>query len=1109
VICACCGGENAAFVPVCRHCAARLGLVCLACGVENPAEANFCCGCAARLEEVQSEDTRGERRQLTVLFCDMVGSTELSQRLDPEDLADLLGTYQRVCSDAVHAHEGHIAQYRGDGVLVYFGYPRSHEDEAQRAVRCGLDILESVRALRAGGRIRPDTPLEVRLGAHTGRVVVGPVGAGDRHDRIALGDTPNIAARVQGEAEIGTLTVSDATWRICEGYFTGTCLGERRLKGVSEQVRLWRVTGESASSERIEVAGMLTPFVGRDAEQAILRRAWSDSQAGQSRFVLLRGDAGMGKSRLAQLFRDEVRLSARETLMMRATPYNSRSPFHPVIDLIERLFAAERTLAPAERLRRLEAGLRGLGLTEPEAVVLLASLLSIPGGDRYAPLRLSPARQRGRTMSLLVRLVGAIARTGPTLLIVEDLHWIDSSTVELLGELITAAPRVPLLGVLTARPEFDLPSTASTSSFQIVELSKFERIEAEAVARGTASGKALPGDVLRQILARSDGVPLFVEELTHSVLDSGVLSERAASWEVVGLVSAEAIPATVDASLTSRIDRLGSSRATAQLAATIGREFTFALLRQVSERDEATLSQDLDRLLRSGLAWPSSQGADTFLFKHALIRDAAYNSLLRTTRQSYHSRIAATLRERFAEQAAARPDLVAHHLTSAAEHESAFAFWKAAGDQALARAAVREAAEHFQRAIDCLGHLPVTLERRERELELQIVLAPLLMAVHGWGAVEVEQACERGLALAHELGRADLRYGPLWGLWSVRFLRGEMAPAREAAELVLQLSQASGVPMLEITGRHATAYTRVYRGEFTRALEEAEAGLPLCDLEQDRTLADTFGLSPSVCLRTTRGHALWMLGRVVEAEEEWSAMLRYARDLQHPPSLAAALAFTLHGGAFRHSYLGQMERLVDVADELMALSMEADFFFWHPVAYTYRGCIAQAMGETVKARTQMVEGLELFTQTGSRLSLVMMNVVCAEALHRLGDDDTALRWLELAEAEMHARAEGLMAPEIWRVRGRLQASRGERSAAEASYRLAMERAREQRALSLELRAALDLHDLCAGEARTGECRASLARLLEGFSQGLDRPEPARAVSIVRGSPPASFVPSRR
>lgn len=1091
MICLHCGVKNSPSVRFCGGCGVPLGRTCLACGFENPAEARFCGGCGARLQEVQLEDAGGERRQLTVLFCDVVGSTELSQILDPEDLGEVIGAYQKACGEAVVGHEGYIAQYLADGVVVYFGYPRSHEDEAQRAVRCGLDILAAVGALRETAGFPAEVTLDVRLGAHTGRVVVGPVGAGDRHDRLALGDTPNIAARIQAEAEPGTLTVSGITWKIVQDYFRGEYLGEKTLKGVSEPVALWRVTGASGSRERVDAAATLTPFVGRQAEYSLLEEAWKDSLSGCSRFVLLEGEAGVGKSRLAKLFREEVESSGVRLLDTRASPYNTNSAFHPVVDIIERCFGLDPALSPSERLDRLESGLAGCGLADPEAVVLLASLLSMPATGRYNPLPYSPARRRNRTMEVLVELTAAVAVAAPTVLLVEDLHWADASTLEFLEVLVSKPLGVPLMGILTARPEVDLGWTR-VPAVRTIELSPFGPSDAEAMVQAVTLGKSLPNEVLRQIVDRSEGVALFVEELTRSVLDSGMLREATDSWEF----SPEMIPASVDASLTARIDRLGASRATAQLAATIGREFSFELLCAVSERDEPTLRQDVDRLVRAGLAWPLDDDANVYAFKHALVRDAAYDSLLRSTRHGYHHRIAAVLRERFPEYAATRPHLVAAHLTDAAEYEEAVGFWEAAGHQALERSAVHEAADHLQRAIQCLGRLPDTPERQERELQFLIVLAPLLMTVYGWGAAEVERACERALSLSQELGRPDQSYPPMWGLWTVRWVRGELVSALDAAEAVLGVAKAYGVPMIELTGRHAMSYTRFTRGEFERAIEEADAGLSLYDADVEKVIAQLFLLSSSVCLRASRAHSLWMLGRVVDAEAEWEAMLQLGRRLDHRPSLACALAFTLHGGGFRYSYIDQMGTLAGIADELLLLSKEEDFFPWYAQACVYRGIGAQSLGEA-NSRRLMLEGLKLWEETGARLTLVMLNVLCAEAFYRLGDDDEAFRRLEIAEAEMRARRETILEPDIWRVRGRLWARQGDRRAAAGAYREAMDRARGQQALSLELRAAIDLYELEAGNGRGEDARCRLAGVLQRFSQGLDRPEPVLAGALLR------------
>jgi class 3 adenylate cyclase/tetratricopeptide (TPR) repeat protein len=1090
MICPNCSEDNAPSARFCQSCGVQMGESCIICGFENPAESSYCGGCGARLLEAGMGEKEGERRQLTVLFCDLAGSTELAQSLDPEDYRNLLAAYHRVCSQAAYIHDGFIAQYLGDGVLIYFGYPRAHEDDAQRAIRCGLDIINDVGRLDKEG-----TGFAVRLGAHTGRVVVGPVGAGDRQSRIAVGDTPNLAARVQTEAPVGGLAITDTTWRVVEGYFTAAPMGERSLKGVAKPIPLWAVTGSSPSRERVEVSSRLTPFFGRNEERRLLLEAWADVQRGRSRFVFLRGEPGMGKSRLAQWLREQIEAESAEVLTMRSTPYNSTNPFFPVIELLQERLGIDPAASENERLKQLEDALEARGLTGPNPIGLLAPLLSVPIETRYPPLDLSPARRKAQSIELLVYLATRLAERGPTAFVLEDLHWADPSTVEVAQGILRSDPDTAFLWLFTARPEF-AAEWLSDDAIQILELPRLDRANVEAIVRSVAAGKLLPSAVLRQILQRSDGVPLFVEEMTRSVLDSGLLQERAAAWEIVGEIPADAIPTTMEASLTARIDRLGASRPTAQLAGTIGREFAWSLLREVSHRDNETLKRDLDQLVASGLVWVTDTEAGTYSFKHALVRDAAYNSLLRSVRQDYHSQIAAALLERFPEQAVQRPDLIADHLVSAGREAAAVPYSEAAARQALDRGSVHEAADHFRRAVSCLGKSRQTPEVLERELNLQIELTPLLMTVYGWGSREVEESCERGLALARELNRPDLSYAPMWGLWSVRFLRGQMVPAMAAAESVLQVAQASGDPMIEVTGRHATSYTSLYRGEFQEALREADAGLALFDFDRENTLARTFGLSSSVCLLASRATSLWMTGRPMRAEREWQRMLELARSLHHPPTLAAALAFYLHGGGFRYSYIRAMDRLLEPADELITLSKDEDFFLWYSVGYTYRAIIAEALGERNQALALMDEGLELFEQTDSRLTLVLMNVLCAESFHRLGHSGRALDKLQVAETEMRERDEGLFAPEIWRIRGAILADKQDEVGAEASFREAIHRARQQNAVALELRAALDLYDLMVGQGRAEPSRDALSEPLSRYSEGFDQPEPSRAAAIL-------------
>jgi tetratricopeptide (TPR) repeat protein len=522
----------------------------------------------------------------------------------------------------------------------------------------------------------------------------------------------------------------------------------------------------------------------------------------------------------------------------------------------------------------------------------------------------------------------------------------------------------------------------------------------------------------------------------------------------------------------------------------------------VCGRDEEVLREDIQRIINAGLAWESETKPGTFMFKHALIRDAAYESLLRSTRQEYHRRIAAALTKPPL-SATSGNGLIADQLTHAGEYSDAVRFWEAAGNEALDRIALPEAAYNFRRAVECLGTLPGTPDIMAHELELQQRLAHVLMAVYGWASPEVEQACERARQLAQSLHRDDGLYRALWGLWSVYFLRGELGQAWSAAQTVHRMAEEFNDSLRRVTGRHVMAYTLVFRGELEAALAEADEGLALFDIEQEKSIAKDYLISSTVCLRQSRAQALWMLGHVEEADAEAERMLQLARDLKHPPSLAAALAFYLHGGGIRYSYTGEMARLQEIADELCILARDDGFYLWQAVAETYLGIIAHARGEK-DSRKHMLEWRELFLQTRTRVTLVMMNVMIAEALYDLGDDDQAFHLLDEAELELRTRDEGLDAPEIWRVRGRLLARRGARAEAEAAFRESLVFAGRQKARSLELRAALDLHDFLSSIGRGDDGRTLLAAITDRSALPLDRPEPRRAMAILRGIPSPPF-----
>jgi class 3 adenylate cyclase len=724
-----------------------------------------------------------ERRQLTVLFCDLVDSTRLARQLDPEEWREVVRTYQHTCATAIQRFAGYIAQYLGDGLLVYFGYPQAHEDDAQRAVHTGLGILEAMATLNA--RLVPDKGfrLAVRVGIHTGLVVVGEIGGAGRQEQLALGDTPNMAARLQGLATPDTVVISDATWRLVQGYFAGHDLGPQTLKGVEIPVQVYRVLATSGAQSRLDVVSPrgLTPLVGREAEVALLRERWAQARDGLGQVVLLSGEAGIGKSRLVQVLHEHVATEPHARLEWRCSPYAQQSPLHPVIAHLHRLLRWRPDDDPAEKLRTLEETLTASGLALPEMVPLLAALLSLPLPERYPPLTLTPQRQRQKTLDALLVWLLTEATRQPVLLIVEDLHWIDPSTLEFLTLLIDQGPTARLLTLLTCRPEFQTP-WGFRAHLTPLTLSRLPRPQATQMTVRVTGGKSLPSEVVEQIVTKTDGVPLFVEELTKMVLESGLLWEGEERYELTGPLPPLAIPATLHDSLMARLDRLATVKDMAQLGATIGRTFAYELLQAVSSLDEAMLQHSLRKLVEAELVYQRGVPPQaTYTFKHALIQDTAYQSLLKSTRQQYHQRIAQVLAAQFPEIAESQPELVAQHYTEAGFNAQAVDYWQWAGQRAVERSAYVEAIAHLTKGLEVLKTLPNTPESTQQELALHIALGAPLIAIQGLSAPAVERTYARARELCQQIKETPELVPVLVGLWRCYLSQGNLQTARALA----------------------------------------------------------------------------------------------------------------------------------------------------------------------------------------------------------------------------------------------------------------------------------------------------------------------------------------
>jgi class 3 adenylate cyclase/tetratricopeptide (TPR) repeat protein len=870
----------------------------------------------ARITEAQGPMPRAEpraleaeRRQLTVLFCDLVDSTVLASRLDPEEWREVVRTYQDTCAKVIARYEGHIAQYLGDGLLVYFGYPRAHEDDAPRAVRAGLGMVEAMGQLNTRLSQERRVSLAVRLGCHTGLVVVGEVGGGTRQEQLALGETPNIAARLQGLAAPDTLVISAATFQLLGGFFACQPLGTPLLKGVAQPLEVYRVLYESMARSRLEAVGStgLTPLVGREQEIRLLQERWAQVKDGVGQVVLLSGEAGIGKSRLVQMLTAQVASEPQAWLTpCQCSPYHQHTALYPMIDLLERVaLRFEREESAPQKLSKLEGFLVQYGLPLAETVPLFATLLSLPLPADYVPLTVSPEQQKQQTLHALLTILRRIAAQQPVLFVMEDLHWVDPSTLELLTLLIDQGPTARILAVLTFRPDFSPPWTGRAHLTQVT-VTRLPSRQAVEVIRRVAHGKAVPPEVVEQIVAKTDGVPLFVEELTKVVLESGLLQEQGDRYALTGPLPPLAIPATLHDSLMARLDRLATVKAIAQLGATLGREFAYELLQAVSPWDEETLQRGLQQLVAAEFLYQLGLPPQaTYRFKHALIQEEAYQSLLRSTRQQHHQRVAQVLAAQFPDTAETQPELVAHHYTAVGLNVHAVPYWQRAGQRASERSAYVDAIAHLTQALALLEPLPDTPERARQELVVQMTLGPVLMAIKGGGAPEVERVYTRARELCERVGEPAELFRVLWGVWFVYNHRGEHRRARELGEELLSLAQRIQDPDLLLEAHHALWAILFFAGELTAARPHLEEGVRLYDPQRHRLHAARYtGHDPGVCCHMLTALSLWLLGYPDQAVASSEVAIEVADQIAiliASPSRCPSRRCSISAGARRRS----------------------------------------------------------------------------------------------------------------------------------------------------------------------------------------------------------------
>jgi class 3 adenylate cyclase/predicted ATPase len=1020
-------------------------------------------------------NTEGERRQVSVLQALVQAATAEGQALDPELLLDVPAAFRVLCEKVVARFEGETVSGTSDAVVICYGYPLAHEDDTRRAAASGLAIIEAVQHWSFQPSGAPPLRLSVRIGIDTG-LVIAKHSAGSI---TLVGQPPNAAAALQALAPADGLVVSSATQRLIQRAFVCRAAGTYAIAGHATPQAIYQVSHESGARNRLDSAtdpSVVPPMVGREQELALLLERWRQVVGGQGQVVLISGEAGIGKSRLVRALRETVAAHPQAWLTLcQCSPYHRNSALYPIIDTLEHaiLQFGDQDSA-ARRLEKLEGFLLQFGLRE--AVAPLAALLSLPL-DTALPM--SPERQRQQTLEALLQLLLERAARQPLLLVIEDLHWADPTTLEWLNLLIDQEDAAPILTVLTYRPDFRPPWIAANPHLNQLVLGHLNsRQIQQMVERLTASGP-LPQYALEQILARTDGVPLFVEEMTQALLET--------SLDQADIP----IPATLQASLSARLDRLGRAKAVAQLGAVLGREFSFELLKSVTDTAPALLLKDLHDLVAAGLLHRRGLMPKVrYVFKHALVQEAAYQSLLKSRRRSHHRRIAEVLESQASENGSTDYEKLAYHWLESGEASKAIIHWQQAGHQALRRAANVEAIAHFRQALTTLQGQADSPAKRHQELGLQLALGPALTAIQGFAAPAVQQAYSRARTLCQQAGDQAQLFPALWGLWTFHFVKGELGPAFELAREVESLTLVRNDPISRLMAHHALGFTHYYRAEFEEALYHAEQGLALHDPAEERALALRLQFSSTVALLAFGGSSLWMLGYPDRAWAMSQRSLDLARRLAHPPSLGFALSFATWFHAFRQ----EAALTLKTAEEALSLATEQRFALWQPIALFFRGWAICRLGDSAAGLPQMRDGYAGYRATGTELIQPHMLALLAEMLAANSATDEALQWLEDAIAQAERREEHHYEPELWRLKGVIYAALAEqseslaqtekrRNEAESCLHQALRLAQQQRARVLELRAAVSLAELWDKRGRRDEARSLVEEKQGWFTEG--------------------------
>ena len=1046
----------------------------------------------------RSGSAQAERRQLTIMFCDLVGSTLISEKLDPEELSELNLSYQDAWKRAIERYDGYVAQHLGDGLLAYFGYPQAHEDDAERAVRAGLDVVKATVDLDARLDLE-DIDLSVRVGIETGRVVVGDLSReGFSLESAVIGETPNLAARVQSLAPPNSVVTGPVTHQLTADVFACETLGEHELKGLSALVPVWRVLAPHSLGRRFEEHPDDEAFrlIGRDADLDLLRDRWQKAKGGHGRTVVLCGEAGVGKTQLLRTLRRWAAFDEPVRVHFQCSSYHRDSAYHPFAEQLQWAAGIEDGETSSSKLDKLDALLASSSASAGTGNAVLADLLSIPSDGRYPETDLTPDARKAATQAAILSHLLGLAQQGPVLLSFEDAHWCDASSLELLVQLIDRSSDQRLMAVVTHRPEFD-PPWSRQDHISTLNLYRLDRRQTIQLIERTLQGKTLPGTVLDEIIDRSDGIPLYVQELTKGVLDSGQLAEVGGRFVIKGKAGQVYIPTSLQDSLMARLDRLGRAKEAAQLASALGRRFSFTLLLAIAPMNAGDLENALSRLVDSELMIQRGVGQEaTYTFNHVLVQEAAHRSLLRSKRRLLHSRIAEVLQTQFPNIDLSQPEILAQHYAEADCANHAIECYRRAAEKAAARSAYSEALNHLDAALDLLDRGSEDSDSQRRELELLTALRNILVVTKGYSAPEVEKACIRSRELCGALGDTRELFQVLWNLAGFAMERSEHRRSHEYNEELLRIAQESNEDDLLLMAHDTVGQTFHYLGDFVEAQHHFDQAIALYRPEEHHQLSLTFAEEdPGVAASAYSAVNLWILGQPARAQQAAEHALALAEELPYPLSMALALV----NATQLNQLLRDHEAVARQAEALILLSEDKQIEHYRPYGVALQGWSVLAGGEARDGLVLIRQGIDCWAGPDDGIN-GYYHCLLVEAQLRNGGHDEALEILTGLEARIEESEERLFLAEVHRWKGETELARagGDPAVAEAHFRTAIEVAERQGASSLALRSATSLARALARLERKEEVRLLLTPVLERFAGTAETPDLRDARAILNG-----------